>query len=223
MELQDNFCELGDKVVQYCLSDEETSNDSDDSGSPLDAAFLSWIQENADDLPFVPRLNRQPKMDIGTPVAAAAVSPEVPDADTASDEDSKASLCPDAEDVQQPRKGVQPKSADGKFPVSENGRCTHTESWSRLRGKRGHSYFFCEKCQLGWRQPTKERKLRQSGQLGASNSFVPLVEPLTIRVGNMHVYPQVFVGQAPPAAPNCSAPMLQAMPLPSFCPTKVMP
>ena len=50
---------------------------------------------------------------------------------------------------------VPAKPADGKFPISENGRCSHTESWSRLRGKRGHSYFVCGKCGLGWRQPTK--------------------------------------------------------------------
>ena len=50
---------------------------------------------------------------------------------------------------------VPAKPVDGKFPISENGRCSHNESWSRLRGKRGHSYFVCGKCGLGWRQPTK--------------------------------------------------------------------
>eukprot|EP00667_Euglena_gracilis_P004240 EG_transcript_4261 len=42
---------------------------------------------------------------------------------------------------------------DGKFPLCAEGRCTHREHWSRLRGKRGHAYFFCRYCGLGWRVP----------------------------------------------------------------------
>ena len=36
--------------------------------------------------------------------------------------------------------------AEGKFPVSESGRCSHNSFWTRLRGKRGHSYFYCTYC-----------------------------------------------------------------------------
>ena len=60
-----------------------------------------------------------------------------------------------AEQVQSNVPAKPMASADGKFPISVNGRCSHKESWSRLRGKRSHSYFVCRKCGLGWRQPTK--------------------------------------------------------------------
>ena len=39
-------------------------------------------------------------------------------------------------------------SAEGKFPVSESGRCSHNSFWTRLRGKRGHSYFYCTYCEV---------------------------------------------------------------------------
>ena len=43
----------------------------------------------------------------------------------------------------------------GKFPVAPHGRCAHRQWWERLRGKRGHSYFVCLVCGIGWRQQTK--------------------------------------------------------------------
>jgi hypothetical protein len=48
--------------------------------------------------------------------------------------------------------------AEGKFPVSETSRCSHTSFWTRVRGKRGYSYFFCSQCELGWRQPRQKKQ-----------------------------------------------------------------
>lgn len=54
---------------------------------------------------------------------------------------------------------------DGKFPLCTVGRCTHKEHWSRLRGKRGHAYFFCRFCGLGWRVPRPKSPSESNGDL----------------------------------------------------------
>ena len=50
----------------------------------------------------------------------------------------------------------------GKFPVAPHGRCPHRQYWDRLRGKRGHSYFVCRVCGIGWRQQTKVSKYQHA-------------------------------------------------------------
>lgn len=64
-------------------------------------------------------------------------------------------LCSEASTPQDKGPTDAPRSRcgrpDGKFPLCAEGRCGHKEHWSRLRGKRGHAYFFCKYCGLGWR------------------------------------------------------------------------
>lgn len=39
---------------------------------------------------------------------------------------------------------------EGKFPLCPNGRCQHTNSWHRIRSKRGTQYYECTKCGVHW-------------------------------------------------------------------------
>lgn len=54
---------------------------------------------------------------------------------------------------------------DGRrFPICEGGRCSHKSFWTRLRAKRGFSYFKCHQCGVEWRVPgkaEKEKRLRK--------------------------------------------------------------
>jgi hypothetical protein len=91
---------------------------------------------------------------------------------------------------------------DGKFPISEHGRCSHVESWTRLRGKRGHSYFFCKLCGVGWRQPTKERKMKHMVRRLQATPRATWT-PITTNVG---VEPEFKVEVKPP--PTRPAPII---------------
>ena len=61
-----------------------------------------------------------------------------------------------------PTESAESDDLVGKFPVAQHGRCPHRQYWDRLRGKRGHSYFVCRLCGIGWRQQTKVANLKQA-------------------------------------------------------------
>mmetsp|Transcript_73839 Transcript_73839/g.130190 ORF Transcript_73839/g.130190 Transcript_73839/m.130190 type:complete len:621 (-) Transcript_73839:2158-4020(-) len=87
----------------------------------------------------------------GKPLPAAAPAPAI------AQEVSKAAEVKHKDSAPEEKQKVKNRGRpDGKFPIHLGGRCTHTAHWSRLRGKRGHAYFFCKYCGLGWRLPPKE-------------------------------------------------------------------
>ena len=209
------FSELGDKVLQLCLSDEDTSDDTGDSDSLLDATYLSWIRYNATDLSTTSAQEPQQILPCGSPYAAASTTPppvpfqisgrEASKTSEAEPVELNSSDCSSTSSAPHPKKPKKPQPADGRFPVSEDGRCAHQEHWARLRGKRGHSYFVCAQCGLGWRQPTKERRMKHiMAQLQSScKPPRPLIaEPFTVRVGNTQVYPPVCPAPGQPQTPQ---------------------
>eukprot|EP00668_Euglena_longa_P022920 GGOE01028549.1.p1 GENE.GGOE01028549.1~~GGOE01028549.1.p1 ORF type:complete len:442 (+),score=18.30 GGOE01028549.1:82-1326(+) len=95
----------------------------------------------------------------------------------------------------QPRTPPDEKPTDGKFPVSETGRCSHNAFWTRLRGKRRHSYFYCTYCGVGWRQPTREKQ-RAAEKLQQP----PPIQPIYVSVGAPLHFQSLAAGMPQPMA-----------------------
>lgn len=114
----------------------EEEQSSDDTGLQMQKQLFHHPQKNA----FI--------LDLGVPVLHV----EQPQLGTAGD---------GSENRQMKRCG----RPDGKFPLCTVGRCTHKEHWSRLRGKRGHAYFFCRFCGLGWRVPRPKSPAESIGDM----------------------------------------------------------
>ena len=166
-EISQELCELGQQVAQLCLGEDENL----ESG-PTNANFFSWLRRSSEDLSDAcvsqeceSRLSSpgRPYGDVGQlQVDVERATAAAPEADmrgfniqTAKDngniEEMLGGVREELLTVQHPSQnsGSQDKPLsreDGKFPISEHGRCSHVESWTRLRGKRGHSYFFCKLC-----------------------------------------------------------------------------
>jgi len=58
-----------------------------------------------------------------------------------------------------------PEDAESvRFPIFENGRCSHKRCWKRLRAKRGYAYFVCLQCGVKWRSTSLSEKMRKQQQ-----------------------------------------------------------
>eukprot|EP00667_Euglena_gracilis_P008682 EG_transcript_8803 len=116
------------------------------------------------------------------------------------------------------------KSSDGKFPVSETGRCSHNAFWTRLRGKRRHSYFYCTYCGVGWRQPTREKQ-RAAEKLQPP----PPIQPIYVSVGAPLHFQSLAAGMPQPMITTMPGPQPEQQPFelrrptPPELPTVVVP
>jgi|EP00670_Eutreptiella_braarudii_P002426 hypothetical protein len=104
-----------------------------------------------------PKLDINPERKTAQPTSGLA-KPAVPGQPTASSAEVKTSGECMAAKADEPEKKSNCGRPDGKFPLHAKGRCSHKDHWSRLRGKRGHAYFFCKYCGLGWRVPRQKSR-----------------------------------------------------------------
>ena len=159
---------LLDAVEQLCL-DEAGFHDPEESDEWMnwqkcDAKFLEWMNtppSPPSESGLTDSTSSRPNSrtnstsssssnsSISTNTSIQTRGPETPQVSVAPEHTADARDCPsDTQTAEETgsSKGRQSKLPDRKFPVAQNGRCNHNESWERLRGRKGHSYFFCGKC-----------------------------------------------------------------------------